>query len=185
MKIKHLNGAYFRAINIKRSNMIPDRLKEEFNSSKSLFDELKKQIEKNVVKVENYKGEFYEIAPYSYQRGGFKQGKIVRNVSTLKTTNNLYTYSFNAENKIIEVREGCELKDQFDYIFLFYEKDFMKTIAYDNSGKSSVRCPLKPKRFYPLKIFNNAPSKSLDRWGYYYFSLFPSVCRHLPDTFSV
>jgi hypothetical protein len=123
------------AINIKRSNMIPDRLKEEFNSSKSLFDELKKQIEKNVVKVENYKGEFYEIAPYSYQRGGFKQGKIVRNVSTLKTTNNLYTYSFNAENKIIEVREGCELKDQFDYIFLFYEKDFMKTIAYDNSKR--------------------------------------------------
>ena len=52
------------------------------------------------------------------------------------------------------------------------------------AGKSSVRCPLKPKRFYPLKIFNNAPSKSLDRWGYYYFSLFPSVCRHLPDTFS-
>ncbi|QUT90705.1 hypothetical protein INE78_02697 [Bacteroides cellulosilyticus] len=55
----------------------------------------------------------------------------------------------------------------------------------DGLGKSSVRCPLKPKRFYPLKIFNNAPSKSLDRWGYYYFSLFPSVCRHLPDTFSV
>ncbi|EOA60510.1 hypothetical protein HMPREF1214_00216 [Bacteroides sp. HPS0048] len=54
-----------------------------------------------------------------------------------------------------------------------------------DGGKSSVRCPLKPKRFYPLKIFNNAPSKSLDRWGYYYFSLFPSVCRHLPDTFSV
>ncbi|EOA53748.1 hypothetical protein HMPREF1214_04313 [Bacteroides sp. HPS0048] len=60
------------------------------------------------------------------------------------------------------------------------------TDYYDYSiGKSSVRCPLKPKRFYPLKIFNNAPSKSLDRWGYYYFSLFPSVCRHLPDTFSV
>lgn len=59
-------------------------------------------------------------------------------------------------------------------------------ISFDEAiGKSSVRCPLKPKRFYPLKIFNNAPSKSLDRWGYYYFSLFPSVCRHLPDTFSV
>ncbi|EOA54224.1 hypothetical protein HMPREF1214_04188 [Bacteroides sp. HPS0048] len=57
--------------------------------------------------------------------------------------------------------------------------------VYEGRGKSSVRCPLKPKRFYPLKIFNNAPSKSLDRWGYYYFSLFPSVCRHLPDTFSV
>ncbi|HIW65158.1 MAG TPA: MFS transporter, partial [Candidatus Alistipes intestinipullorum] len=43
------------------------------------------------------------------------------------------------------------------------------------AGKSSVSCPLKPKRFYPLKTFNNAPLKSLDRWGYYYFSLFPSV----------
>ena len=59
-----------------------------------------------------------------------------------------------------------------------------KTTAASGTGKSSVRCPLKPKRFYPLKIFNNAPSKSLDRWGYYYFSLFPSVYRHLPDTFS-
>ena len=52
------------------------------------------------------------------------------------------------------------------------------------AGKSSVSCPLKPKRFYPLKTFNNAPLKSLDRWGYYYFSLFPSVCSHFTDTFS-
>lgn len=52
------------------------------------------------------------------------------------------------------------------------------------TGKSSVSCPLKPKRFYPLKTFNNAPLKSLDRWGYYYFSLFPSVCSHFTDTFS-
>jgi len=66
----------------------------------------------------------------------------------------------------------------------FVDKYDITTVKVVN-GKSSVRCPLKPKRFYPLKIFNNAPSKSLDRWGYYYFSLFPSVCRHLPDTFSV
>ena len=63
--------------------------------------------------------------------------------------------------------------------------DYKSVLQFEDNGKSSVRCPLKPKRFYPLKIFNNAPSKSLDRWGYYYFSLFPSVCRHLPDTFSV
>ena len=40
------------------------------------------------------------------------------------------------------------------------------------AGKSSVSCPLKPKRFSPLKTFNNAPLKSLDRWGYYYFRFF-------------
>lgn len=45
--------------------MIPDRLKEEFNSLKNLFDESKEQIEKNVVRVESYKGEFYEITPYN------------------------------------------------------------------------------------------------------------------------
>lgn len=66
-----------------------------------------------------------------------------------------------------------------------FNKNEIIQLLKDVGGKSSVRCPLKPKRFYPLKIFNNAPSKSLDRWGYYYFSLFPSVCRHLPDTFSV
>ena len=38
-----------------------------------------------------------------------------------------------------------------------------------------IQCKLAPKtkRFCPLKTFNNAPLKSLDRWGYYYFSLFP------------
>ena len=69
--------------------MIPDKLKDDFNSLRNMFDELKREIDKNVVKEENYKGEFYEIAPYSYQRNRFKQGKIVGNVTSLKTTNNL------------------------------------------------------------------------------------------------
>ena len=71
--------------------MIPDKLKNDFNSLRNMFDELKREIDKNVVKEENYKGEFYEIAPYSYQRNRFKQGKIVGNVTSLKTTNNLFT----------------------------------------------------------------------------------------------
>ncbi|WP_270252158.1 hypothetical protein [Phocaeicola dorei] len=115
--------------------MIPDRLKEEFYSLKNMFDELKIEIDKNVVKEENYKGEFYEIAPYSYQRNRFKQGKIVKNITSLRTTNHLYTYYFNAKNQIIEIREGCELKDQFDYTFFIYEKGLMKTILYDNSKR--------------------------------------------------
>ena len=78
---------------------------------------------------------------------------------------------------------GTEVDGGFEVHFEG-EQPIVAGYLFDD-GKSSVRCPLKPKRFYPLKIFNNAPSKSLDRWGYYYFSLFPSVCRHLPDTFSV
>ena len=60
---------------LKGNTMIPDKLKNDFNSLRNMFDELKREIDKNVVKEENYKGEFYEIAPYSYQRNRFKQGK--------------------------------------------------------------------------------------------------------------
>ena len=81
------------------------------------YNELKREIDKNVVREENYKGEFYEISPYSYQRNRFKQGKIVGNVTSLKTTNNLFTYYFDVKNQIIEIREGLELKNQFYYLF--------------------------------------------------------------------
>ena len=54
----------------------------------------------------------------------------------------------------------------------------------DAQWKIQCKLPPKTKRFCPLKTFNNAPLKSLDRWGYYYFSLFPSVCSHFTDTFS-
>ena len=37
------------------------------------------------------------------------------------------------------------------------------------SWKIQCKLPPKTKRFCPLKTFNNAPLKSLDRWGYYYF----------------
>ena len=53
-----------------------------------------------------------------------------------------------------------------------------------STWKIQCKLPPKTKRFCPLKTFNNAPLKSLDRWGYYYFSLFPSVCSHFTDTFS-
>lgn len=71
---------------------------------------------------ENYKGEFYEISPYSYQRNRFKQGKIVGNVTSLKTTNNLFTYYFDVKNQIIEIREGLELKINSITPFFIYEK---------------------------------------------------------------
>lgn len=126
----HLNGGPFQTLILKGNTMIPDKLKDDFNSLRNMFDELKREIDKNVVKEENYKGEFYEIAPYSYQRNRFKQGKIVGNVTSLKTTNNLFTYYFDAKNQIIEIREGLELKNQFYYTFFIYEKELMDTLQH-------------------------------------------------------
>ena len=102
-------------------------------------------------------------------------------------------------SELMEITDKCALSSILDE-----KPDFSTLLSYGNEsvmldkliaetekemqavkdGKSSVSCPLKPKRFYPLKTFNNAPLKSLDRWGYYYFSLFPSVCSHFTDTFS-
>ncbi|WP_294629857.1 hypothetical protein [uncultured Bacteroides sp.] len=91
----------------------------------------------------------------------------------------------NKDYKIVLLTPAIEILKKYDYkLPVISNQKYNVSLKVVAHGKSSVRCPLKPKRFYPLKIFNNAPSKSLDRWGYYYFSLFPSVCRHLPDTFS-
>ena len=74
-----------------------------------------------------------------------------------------------------------------------YEGKPSRTVLRGEEGSNAldlpdwkIQCKLPPKtkRFCPLKTFNNAPLKSLDRWGYYYFSLFPSVCSHFTDTFS-
>ena len=46
---------------------------------------------------------------------------------------------------------------------------FQYTYIDGEGWKIQCKLPPKTKRFCPLKTFNNAPLKSLDRWGYYYF----------------
>ena len=47
--------------------------------------------------------------------------------------------------------------------------DETKVNSIVEGWKIQCKLPPKTKRFCPLKTFNNAPLKSLDRWGYYYF----------------
>ena len=56
-----------------------------------------------------------------------------------------------------------------------YTKDSVSVFTVlDTRRPWKIQCKLPPKtkRFCPLKTFNNAPLKSLDRWGYYYFRFF-------------
>lgn len=112
--------------------MTQKELQIEYCNNEDSFDTIKKQIESDIVRVENYRGEFYEIFPFSYQRKGFKQGKIIENLNRIKSTNGLYTYGFNDKNKIIEIREGLDLKNEFYYQFLLYEKDYIKSFSFKN-----------------------------------------------------
>lgn len=82
--------------------MTQKELQIEYCNNEDSFDTIKKQIESDIVRVENYRGEFYEIFPFSYQRKGFKQGKIIENLNRIKSTNGLYTYGFNDKIKLLK-----------------------------------------------------------------------------------
>lgn len=109
-----------------------ERLKAEFEAYKNDFELIRQQIEKEVVRNEYYKSEFYELTPFSYQRNGFKQGKPVKRPDTIKSSKNLCVYGFNDQEKIIEVKAGCSIENQFYHTFLFYTDNLVKSILYDN-----------------------------------------------------
>ena len=109
-----------------------ERLKAEFEAYKNDFELIRQQIEKEVVRNEYYKSEFYELTPFSYQRNGFKQGKPVKRPDTIKSSKNLCVYGFNDQAKIIEVKAGCSIENQFYHTFLFYTDNLVKSILYDN-----------------------------------------------------
>ena len=63
--------------------MIGVTIRIEFEALKNDFETIRQQIEDDVVRTELYKGEFYELTPYSYQRNGCKQGKPVKRPDTI------------------------------------------------------------------------------------------------------
>ena len=112
--------------------MIEETIRTEFEALKNDFETIRQQIENDVVRTELYKGEFYELTPYSYQRNGCKQGKPVKRPDTIKSTKNLCIYGFNNQNQIVEVKVGCSIEDQFYHTFLYYTDNLVKSILYDN-----------------------------------------------------
>ena len=112
--------------------MIEETLRTEFEALKNDFETIRQQIESDVVRTELYKGEFYELTPYSYQRNGFRQGKTVKRPDTVKSTKNLCIYGFNNQNQIVEVKVGCSIENQFYHTFLYYTDNLVKSILYDN-----------------------------------------------------
>ena len=52
--------------------MMNERLKAEFEAYKNDFELIRQQIEKEVVRNEYYKSEFYELTPFSYQRNSYE-----------------------------------------------------------------------------------------------------------------
>ena len=72
-----------------------------------------------------------------------------------------------------EEHEVDTAKDGENLVMELFKQHINSPIyGYVEKWKIQCKLPPKTKRFCPLKTFNNAPLKSLDRWGYYYFRFF-------------
>ena len=123
---------YFNMYALLTKSDLQKAIRTEFEALKNDFETIRQQIEDDVVRTELYKGEFYELTPYSYQRNGCKQGKPVKRPDTIKSTKNLCIYGFNNQNQIVEVKVGCSIENQFYHTFLYYTDNLVKSILYDN-----------------------------------------------------
>ena len=126
-----------------------------------------------------------EIEQKLYQRQNIGRDlaiKLRRKVVAHRITQMLYDIGRMTKTIVFcsDIEEAAEMRT----LLINMNSDLCKKSPYYVTWKIQCKLPPKTKRFCPLKTFNNAPLKSLDRWGYYYFSLFPSVCSHFTDTFS-
>ena len=82
--------------------MTQEELKKEYDkyNTPSMFDALKESVEAQIVETEVYKGVYYEIFPYSFQRVGMRKGRPVKQFSRLKSSDDLYFYGFNEKNRL-------------------------------------------------------------------------------------
>ncbi len=120
----------------------------------------------------------------TYYRGNERIDEVTPKYALLSTHTGRRTFICNALALGIPVQVVMKWTGHSDYKAMKPYIDIADEIKINAMWKIQCKLPPKTKRFCPLKTFNNAPLKSLDRWGYYYFSLFPSVCSHFTDTFS-
>lgn len=111
------------------------QLIEKFIWYEDKFSEIKSKFESEVVYTEYYKGAYYEVSPFSYQREGFRKGKNIKNIKKIKNKNNIYEYDFNKKNKILIIREGVSFDNMFYHSFLHYDDDCLLIIRYDYSNE--------------------------------------------------
>jgi hypothetical protein len=115
--------------------MTDQDLLNEYKYYGNSFETIKNEIENNIFKTVYSRGVYYETFPFSYQRIGFHQGKLVEKINHIKSFKNIYIYVFNMDGKIIEIKAGTEIKDNFYYDFIVYGENNIKEINYNN-GKT-------------------------------------------------
>ena len=98
--------------------MTIEEIQKEYEINAPLFNNILNEVERNIVKWEYYRGPFYEITPFSYQRYGYKQGKQVKDIARLRSMRNIFIYGFDVNGNIVEIKEGLSIPEAYNYEFL-------------------------------------------------------------------
>jgi len=105
---------------------------ELYNDPASRFEEMKSSTDLLVKEIVWTKGNYFNVEPYEFERAGFKKGKILK--STPEDTNHKLCYLFDEEEKIICIKEGNNIPDNFTYTFYRYFESFIHSFHFHNSG---------------------------------------------------
>ncbi len=109
-------------------------LETKFNVEKDSFHNMKQNIEEKITTSKYSLGEYFNILPFSYQRLGLQKGKIIEDKDKIKSFDNVYIYGFDKEDKLIEIKEGIEIKNHFYHQFFIYDETSIVSYRYTNSN---------------------------------------------------
>ena len=111
-------------------------LTAEFVRANAAYAERLAYAENNRKKEIWSNGPFFHTEPYSFERFGFSQGKILKQRPA--ATKNKYCYWLDEHDIILAVREGIDMPDKFYEEFFFQEEGISKSYRYSYSTSIGV-----------------------------------------------
>ena len=156
--------------------MTIEEIQKEYEINAPLFNNILNELERNIVKWEYYRGPFYEITPFSYQRYGYKQGRQIKDIERLRSMWNIFIYGFDVNGNIVEIKEGLSIPEAYNYEFIFKDSKQITILNYNNrkvlrnlcsyildENENVVRMLSKGKQGGRIEEYSYHPYPRLDR----------------------
>lgn len=105
---------------------------ELYKDAASKFEEMKSAADLLAKEIVWTGGRYFNVVPFEFERAGFRRGKILKSLP--KETKNKICYVFDERGKIIAIKEGNNIDENFTYIFYQHFDDHIYSFRFNNSG---------------------------------------------------
>jgi len=105
---------------------------ELYEDAVSKFEEMKSSTDLLVKDIVWTGGRYFNVVPFEFERAGFKKGKILKSIP--KETKNKICYLYDEQGRIIAVKEGNNINENFTYIFYQHFDDHIYSFRFNISG---------------------------------------------------